>query len=171
MASTGTGLSIRDKKLLDLAYRGLSAQDISAEVHAPVEVVTQELDRLTGSLDWLNDLQKYRLTFHGLQALLGKLKERAESGQDAQQTKNYLDAIRLTFEQLEQQRLRVDADIDRVQAAQAKVLMDIVDRAFYYTLGKLEKKLEGSGIARSEVEDTFRGALMAISAELDAEVG
>lgn len=167
----GTGLSIRDNKILTLAYRGHTAAEIAAEVHAPEATVVFELDRLTGSLDWLTDLQKYRLTFHGLQALMGKLKERAESGQDAQQTKNYLDAIRLTFEQLEAQRARVDADIDRVQAAQAKVLMDIVDRAFYYTLGKLEKKLEGSGIARSEVEDTFRGALMAIAAELDEQDG
>lgn len=171
MASKGSGLSLRDDKILSLAYKGLTAEDIAAEVNAPVETIVREIDRLTGSLDWLDDLQKYRLTFHGLQALLGKLKDRAESGQDAQQTKNYLDAIRLTFEQLEQQRQKVDADIDRVQVAQAKVLMDIVDRAFYFTLGKLDKRLEGSGIPRSEVEDTFRGALMTIAAELDDQDG
>lgn len=167
----GTGLSLRDNQILTLAYKGVPAADIAVEVHASPEVVVREIDRLTKSLDWLDDLQKYRLTFHGLQALLGKLKDRAESGQDAQQTRNYLDAIRLVFEQLETQRQKVDADFDRVQVAQAKVLMDIVDRAFYFTLGKLDKRLEGSGIPRSEVEDTFRVALMTIAAELDDEDG
>lgn len=167
----GKGLSLRDDQILTLAYKGLPAADIAAEVHASPEVIVQEIDRLTKSLDWLDELQKYRLTFHGLQSLLGKLKDRAESGQDAQQTKNYLDGIRLVFEQIEKQRLQVDADIDRVQAAQARVLMDIVDRAFYYTLGKLDKRLEGSGIPRSEVEDTFRLALMTIAAEMDEQDG
>lgn len=171
MAGTGTGLSIRDKRILDLAFKGLTIAEIADEVHTTEASVALEIDRLTGSLDWLSELQVYRLSFHALQGLLGKLKDRAESGQDAHQTKNYLDAIRLVFEQLEKQRAQVDADIDRVQAAQAKVLMDIVDRAFYYTLGKLEKRLEESGVPRAEVEDTFRGALVAIAAELDAEDG
>jgi hypothetical protein len=166
-----SGLSLRDQKVLDLAYKGYTAEEIAAEVHAPPETVVRELDRLTGSLDWLTDLQRMKLLTHGVQSLLGALKEKAESGHDALITTAYINAIKLAFDQLERQSAKIDADIERVQAAQARVLVDIVDRAFYFTLGKLEKRLEGSGIPRAEVEDTFRGALVAIAAELDAEDG
>lgn len=165
MASTG--LSLRDKTLLDLAYRGHSAIEIGAELQVAPERVVLELDRLMGSVDWLSELQQYRLTFHGLRTLIGSLRERAEAGQDAQLTKTYIDAIRLVFEQLEAQRARVDADIERVEAAQARKLMEIVDRSFYLTLGKLEARLEGLGIPRAEIEDAFRASLMIVAAEYD----
>ncbi|UXO93922.1 hypothetical protein Pan2_103 [Pseudanabaena phage Pan2] len=163
----GKGLSLRDNTILSMAYKGATAEDIAAELQVSPERVVMELNRLTGSIDWLSDLQQYRLTFHGLQSLVGNLRELAESGQDPHITKAYLDAIRLVFEQLEAQRARVDADIERVEAAQARKLMEIVDRSFYLTLGKLEARLEGSGIPRAEIEDAFRASLMVIAAEYD----
>jgi multidrug efflux pump subunit AcrB len=165
----GTGLSLRDDKILTLAYRGQSAEQIAAEVHAPVEVVIREIDRLTSSFDWLNDLQRYKLTFHGLQSLLGKLKDRAESGQDAQQTKNYLDAIRLVFEQLAQQQAKVDADIERVENAQARVMLEIVEKSAYRALGRLEERFKEYGIDPEEVELEFRSALMSTAHEYDKQ--
>jgi hypothetical protein len=165
----GTGLSMRDQKVLDLAYKGLTAEDIAAEVHAPVEVVVRELDRLTGTLDWLTDLQRMKLLTHGVQSLLGALKDKAESGQDALITTAYINAIKLAFDQLERQSAKIDADIAVVQNAQAKVLVDIVDRAFYHTLGKLEGRFKEMGLPREEIEQVFQQSIMTVAAEIDAQ--
>lgn len=168
MAKTsGTGLSLRDSTILTLAYKGATAEQIGAELQVSPERVAIELNRLTGSIDWLSDLQQYRLTFHGLQSLVGNLRELAESGQDAHITKAYLEAIRLVFEQLEAQRARVDADIERVEAAQARKLLEIVDRSFYHALGKLEATFRDAGVPREAIEQAFQDSIVMIAAEYD----
>ncbi len=167
MANTGTGLSLRDHTILSMAYRGATAEEIGAELQVAPERVVLELNRLTASIDWLSDLQSYKLMFHGLQSLVGALRERAESGQDAHITKAYLEAIRLVFEQLEVQRAKVENDLERVEGAQARKLMEIVDRSFYLTLGKLEARLEGSGVPKAEIEAVFRDSLLTIAREYD----
>lgn len=165
--TTGTGLTLRDRTILQMAYKGASADEIGAELQVAPERVALELDRITKSVDWLSDLQRYKLTMSGLQSLIGNLREKAEAGQDPHLVKAYLDALRLTFDQLALQSEKVQNDIERVEAAQARKLMEIVDRSFYLTLGKLEARLEGSGIPRAEIEDAFRASLMVVAAEYD----
>lgn len=165
----GTGLSMRDQKVLDLAYKGLTAEDIAAEVHAPVEVVVRELDRLTGTLDWLTDLQRMKLLTHGVQSLLGALKDKAESGQDALITTAYINAIKLAFDQLERQSAKIDADIERVENAQARVMLEIVEKSAYRALGRLEERFKEHGVDPEEVELEFRSALMSTAHEYDEQ--
>ncbi len=158
---------MRDQKVLDLAYKGLTAEDIAAEVHAPVEVVVRELDKLTSTLDWLTDLQRMKLLTHGVQSLLGALKEKAESGQDALITTAYINAIKLAFDQLERQSAKIDADIERVENAQARVMLEIVEKSAYRALGRLEERFKAQGIDPEEVELEFRSALMSTAHEYD----
>lgn len=165
----GTGLSLRDQKVLDLAYKGLTAEDIAAEVHAPVEVVVREIDRLTGTLDWLTDLQRMKLLTHGVQSLLGALKDKAESGQDALITAAYINAIKLAFDQLERQSAKIDADIERVENAQARVMLEIVEKSAYRALGRLEERFKERGVDPEEVELEFRSALMSTAHEYDEQ--
>ena len=167
MANTGTGLTLRDRTLLQMAYKGASAAEIGAELQVAPERVALELDRITKSVDWLNDLQRYKLAMSGLQSLIGALRDKAESGADPQLVKSYIDALRLTFEQIEKQAERVDSQIERVEGAQARKLMEIVDRSFYLTLGKLEARLEGSGLPKAEIEAVFRESLLTIAREYD----
>lgn len=164
---TGTGLSLRDQTILSMAYRGATAEEIGSELQVAPERVVLELNRLTASIDWLTDLQSYKLMFHGLQSLVGALRERAESGQDAHITKAYLEAIRLVFEQLEAQRAKVENDLERVEAAQARKLVEIVDRSFYHALGKLEATFKQAGLPRETIEEAFQDSIVMIAAEYD----
>jgi len=161
------GLSLRDKAILDGAARGKTAEEISQELQVPAARVVQELDRLTKTVDWLDEAQRWKLLTHNLWQLMGKLKDLAESGADALITKGYLDTIRLAFEQVEKQRELAQLDLDKVNEAQAKVLMDIVERAFYATLGQLSERYPN--VENSEIEAAFKDNLVMVAADFDSK--
>jgi len=165
--TTGTGLSLRDSSILTMAYKGMSAEEIGAELQVAPERITLEIDRLTKSVDWLSDLQRYKLAMHGLQSLLGSLRDKAEGGNDPHLVKAYLDGLKMVFDQIAAQSAKVDADIEKVQNAQARKLLEIVDRSFYHALGKLEATFKQAGLPRETIEEAFQDSIIMIAAEYD----
>ena len=165
--TTGTGLSLRDSSILTMAYRGMTAEEIGAELQVTPERISLEIDRLTKTVDWLSDLQKYKLAMHGLQSLIGALREKAESGNAPHLVKAYLDGLKMVFEQIAAQSAKVDGDIERVQNAQARKLLEIVDRSFYHALGKLEATFRDAGVPREAIEQAFQDSIVMIAAEYD----
>lgn len=161
------GLSLRDRMILDGAARGKTAEEISQDLQIPAARVTQEIDRLTKTVDWLDEAQRWKLLTHNLWQLMGKLKDLAESGADALITKGYLDTIRLAFEQVEKQRELAQLDLDKVNEAQARVLMDIVERAFYATLGQLSERYPN--VQNLEIEAAFKDNLVLVAADFDSK--
>lgn len=159
------GLSLRDKAILDGAARGKTAEEISQELQVPAARVVQELDRLTKTVDWLDEAQRWKLLTHNLWQLMGKLKDLAESGADALITKGYLDTIRLAFEQVEKQRELAQLDLDKVNEAQAKALMKIVSLSFYATLEQLQAMYPDQ--SAEAIEARFRDNLVLVAAEFD----
>jgi hypothetical protein len=162
-----SGLSLRDKTILDFAARGKTAEDIAVQLQVPAARVVQEIDRLTNTVDWLDETQRYKLLTHNLWSLMGKLKDVAESGVDPILTKGYLDTIRLAFEQVEKQRELAEFDLDRVNVAQAKALMQIVNLSFYATLEQLQGLFPGVPV--EQVEAQFKDNLLAVSATFEDE--
>lgn len=162
------GLSIRDKRVLQLASSGKTAEEIGAELGgmSPARVV-QLIDELTSSMDWLTIQQRFVLLNHKLWKLTSDLEAATErSGFDPDTSKTYLDAIKTTLEQVEKAEARIKGDMETVQAAYARELVGIVEKSFYVTLDRLEKKLPD--IPRAEIESEFADALVWVSADIDA---
>jgi len=162
-----SGLSLRDKTILDMAARGKTAEDIAVQLQVPAARVVQEMNRLTDTLDWLSELQELKLAMLSLKTLVGSLKGVAESGGDDKQTKNYIDALRLLFERLDRRSEQVDADIDRVNVAQAREMVLIVEKSLYHSLGVLSERFVDLPMA--EIEQQFRESLLIVSADYDSE--
>jgi len=162
-----SGLSLRDKTILDMAAKGRTADDIAVQLQVPAARVVQEIDRLTKTVDWLDESQRYKLLTHNLWSLMGKLKDVAESGSDAILTKGYLDTIRLAFEQVEKQRELAEFDLDRVNVAQSKALLQIVNLSFYATLEQLQGLFPAVPV--EQVEAMFKDSLLAVSATFGEE--
>jgi len=161
------GLSLRDSKILTMATRGATAEQIGSELGIPAVRVVGEIDRLTKSLDWLSEIQRLKLATNALWSLLGEIKDLAESGHDEKMTKNYLDALKIAFDQIERQRDRADADIERVQNAQARVFVQIIENSFYHAIGVLATKFPD--LPQEAIEGQFRESLQIVSAEYDSE--
>ena len=162
-----SGLSLRDKTILDMAARGKTAEDIAVQLQVPAARVAQEMNRLTDTLDWLSELQELKLAMLSLKTLVGSLKGVAESGGDDKQTKNYIDALRLLFERLDRRSEQVDADIDRVNVAQAREMVLIVEKSLYHSLGVLSERFVD--LPMVEIEQQFRESLLIVSADYDSE--
>lgn len=161
-----TGLSKRDAEILKYAGRGESPEQIAARwPGTPPAKVASEIDRLLKSQDWLSELQATKLLLLSLWEYKGALEDWAKSG-DEKLGRLYLQTVIQLLDRLEAQRQRVDADIDRVQVAQAKAFTDIIDRAFYVALDRLEQRIE---IPREALEAEFQDAILFVAGELDAQ--
>jgi len=108
-----------------------------------------------------------KLAMLSLKTLVGSLKGVAESGGDDKQTKNYIDALRLLFERLDRRSEQVDADIDRVNVAQAREMVLIVEKSLYHSLGVLSERF--ADLPMAEIEQQFRESLLIVSADYDSE--
>ena len=163
------GLSIRDKRVLALASEGRTAEEIGAELGGmPAVRVAQILDDLTNSLDWMSLPQRYILLETKLTKLTADLdKATRDSGFDSDLAKIYLASLQAALEQVDKARERASADMEVVTNAQAKVLMSIVEKAFYATLGALKERYPE--LPAEELEAEMRENLVWVAAEVDAE--
>jgi hypothetical protein len=75
--------------------------------------------------------------------------------------------LRLLFERLDRRSEQVDADLDRVNNAQAKKMVEIVEKSLYHSLGVLAERFPD--LPSVEIEEQFRDSLMVVSAEYDAD--
>ena len=161
------GLSLRDSKILTMATRGATAEQIGSELGIPAVRVVGEIDRLTKSLDWLTELQELKLTMAALKSLVGSIQEQAESGHDDKISKVYVDALRLLFERIDKQSERADLDLEKVSSAHARKFMEIIEKSFYATLATLRERYPS--IEGDEIERVFQENVLMVSAEFDRD--
>ena len=134
----------------------------------PAVRVVSELDRLTSDLDWMTLPQRYILLETKLTKLTADLdKATKDSGFDPDLAKIYLASLQAALEQVDKARERASADMEVVTNAQAKVLMSIVEKAFYATLGALKERYPE--LPAEELEAEMRENLVWVAAEVDAE--
>lgn len=161
-----TGLSRRDQDILKFAGRGESPEAIAARwPGTPPAKIASELDRLLKSQDWLSELQQTKLLILSMWEYKGALEDAAKAG-DEKLGRLYLQTLSELLNRLEVQRQRVDADIERVNSAQAKAFTDIIDRAFYVALDRLEQRMD---IPREELEAEFQDAVLFVAGQIDAQ--
>ena len=163
-------LSKRDNDILTLASKGETADTIAVKLGASAERVVQEIERLTKSLDWLSEAQKYVLLRHKLWTFVNEMeKATQDQGYDSKVAEAYLRGLESAINQVDRARDRLGNDMDRVERAQAGVLMDVVEKAFYASMGQLRVSFRDAPY--KELEDAMRENLVWIAAEMDAREG
>lgn len=160
-------LSKRDNDLMSLSSKGETPDAIALKMGTSPERVVQEIDRLTKSLDWLSEAQKYVLLRHKLWTFVNDMeKATRDKGYDPKVAEAYLKGLESAINQVDRARDRLGDDMDRVERAQAGVLMDVVEKAFYASMGQLRAKFPDAPY--KELEDAMRENLVWVAAEYDA---
>lgn len=161
-------LSKRDRDVLKLVGEGKTAEEIAATWGtSPAKIVT-EVDRLTSSLDWLSNAQRFTLLMDKLWRLISDLEVAArDSGFDAKVSETYLKAIESAMGSIERATSSLGDEVERVEAFQAKVFMKIIEKAFYATVGSLKERYKDLPV--EELEYAMRENIVWVAAEFDAE--
>lgn len=75
----GTSLSIRDSKLIDLAARGMSFEDIAEEIGADPVVVARRIRMIIGAVDQWSALEMSKIIMLQMQDVMATIKQRMEA--------------------------------------------------------------------------------------------
>lgn len=150
--------SALDEKLLRLAR--LSPVEIGEQTGLEPAVVAARVAELLESRDWLSDRQEERL----LLVEAASLKDRALSALDgvegsefAQVANVVLRSMKLMAERLDARRKLVDADLDRISSAHARMFGEAFDVALSHVVGVLGEGLD-SEVVDAAVADGLRAA-------------
>lgn len=156
-----------DRRLLGLARR--SPVEIAELTGLDAGFVASRISELLGSRDWLSDRQQERLLLEEVAELKDLVMDELRSsvgGDDFVATASVaLRALRLIGERLDSRRRLVDADIESIQAAQARLF----GRAFDIALQSVVRVL-GDGVDRGVVDAAVSDGLRLAARELESSV-
>ena len=133
-------LTVRDKKLLEGAARGLSANELSEMTGLPVERCKLRVDELLEEKNVWTDVQQRQLYLHELNALKTQLQdELTKYGLDNKTATVLLNTLKAIGDVVTQSE-KITADQLRViTEAQGRALMLLCSQAFVYARQELEK--------------------------------
>ena len=160
------GRSAVDSKLLSLARK--SPVEIAELTGLDAGFVASRVVELLESRDWLSDRQQERLLLEEVADLKDLVLERLRSAEDrdfAATANVALRALKLIGERLDSRRRLVDADIESITAAQARLFGQVFDRALEHVVGSLL-----SDVDRDVVDGVVADALRLAARELEGHV-
>lgn len=166
MGSELESRSALDSKLLANARK--SPAEISVLTGLPAEVVAERVSVLLESRDWLSDRQQERLLLEEIADLKDEVMFRMRSADEkdfAAVANVALRTLKLISERLDSRRKLVDADIESITQAQARVF----GQAFDLALGHVVKVL-GEDVDPELVDATVQDGLRLAAKSLDANV-
>ncbi len=133
-------LTVRDKKLLEGAARGLSANELSEMTGLPAERCKLRVDELLEEKNVWTDVQQRQLYLHELNALKTQLQdELTKYGLDNKTATVLLNTLKAIGDVVTQSE-KITADQLRViTEAQGRALMLLCSQAFVYARQELEK--------------------------------
>jgi len=150
--------SALDEKLLRLAR--LSPVEIGEQTGLGAAAAAARIAELLESRDWLSDRQEERL----LLVEAASLKDRAfaaldgvEGSEFAQVANVVLRSLKLVGERLDARRKLVDADLDRITSAHARMFGEAFDAALSHIVGVLGEGLDPE-VVDAAVADGLRAA-------------
>ena len=155
-----------DGKLLSLARK--SPEEISELTGLDARFVAERISQLLESRDWLSDRQQERLLLEEIADLKDLVMERvrfADEKDFAGIANVALRTLKLISERLDSRRKLVDADINEITAAQARVF----GRAFNLALEHVVSVL-GDGFDSEIVDATVADGLKRAAASLESSV-
>ena len=166
MGSELSSRSAMDGKLLSLARK--SPEEISELTGLDARFVAERISQLLESRDWLSDRQQERLLLEEIADLKDLVMERvrfADEKDFAGVANVALRTLKLISERLDSRRKLVDADINEITAAQARVF----GRAFNLALEHVVSVL-GDGVEPEIVDATVADGLKRAAASLESSV-
>lgn len=163
---SGNGLSAREQRLLDFAKSGVAPSQVAAETGWPLELITRESIRLAGEYDNIyDDVMQLQLNKQTLRSHIARLEAEAKDGnKDA--WKPLIDAVARQNQQIDKSMERAQADLEKVNASQARAMMQIIQSTFDRTLGELQARYPE--VSTDEIESTFRNHLTLVAGEWDS---
>jgi hypothetical protein len=163
------GRSAIDGKLLSLARR--SPQEIAELTGLDARFVAERVSFLLESRDWLSDRQQERLLLEEIADLKDEVMARmrmADEKDFAQVANVALRTLKLISERIDARRKIVDADINEITAAQARIFGKAFDLALAYVVDSF-KALEEVP-AEEDVDVIVREGLKRAAVELERNV-
>jgi hypothetical protein len=161
--------SAMDAKLLSLARK--SPEEIADLTGLDARFVAERISQLLESRDWLSDRQQERLLLEEIADLKDMIMERvrfADEKDFAGIANVALRTLKLISERLDSRRKLVDADINEISAAQARLFGKAFDIALGYVVDSF-KALEEVP-AEEDVDVIVREGLKRAAAELERNV-
>ena len=158
-----------DGKLLSLARR--SPEEIAELTGLDARFVASRISELLESRDWLSDRQQERLLLEEIADLKDEVMARmrvADEKDFAQVANVALRTLKLISERLDSRRKLIDADINEITAAQARVFGKAFDLALAYVVDSF-KALEEVP-AEEDVDVIVREGLKRAAVELERNV-
>jgi len=166
MGSELEGRSAMDAKLLSYARK--SPEEIADLTGLDARFVAERISQLLESRDWLSDRQQERLLLEEIADLKDEVMSRmrvADEKDFAAVANVALRTLKLISERLDSRRKLVDADINEITAAQARVFGKAFDLALSHVVGVL-----GSDVDPEIVDATVRDGLKKAARSLESNV-
>lgn len=164
-----TNRSAIDAKLLSLARK--SPDEISEITGLDAKFVAERVSQLLESRDWLSDRQQERLLLEEIADLKDMIMERvrfADEKDFAGVANVALRTLKLISERLDSRRKLIEADINEISAAQARIFGKAFDLALSHVVTTF-KALEEVP-ADSEVDIIVQDALKQAARSLESNV-
>jgi len=161
-----SGRSAIDAKLLSYARK--SPEEISELTGLDAKFVAERISQLLESRDWLSDRQQERLLLEEIADLKDLVMERvrfADEKDFAGVANVALRTLKLISERLDSRRKLVDADINEITAAQARVFGRAFNLALEHVVGVL-----GSDVEPEIVDATVADGLKKAAKSLESSV-
>lgn len=161
-----TSLS-KTNRLLINGYGVYSAEQLSEQTGIPAGEIAKRQQALFDSIDVLDIAKRRAKLMLQLEAIGNDMAERIPNASD-RNAKGLADSVRASvatvLKELREMEKADRVDIERVALRRSEQLVEIVDRAYYKQLGRLEERF---GVSADDLEDEFKADLMAIAREYD----
>lgn len=155
-----------DAKLLSLARK--SPEEISDLTGLDARFVAERISQLLESRDWLSDRQQERLLLEEIADLKDMVMDRVRFADDkdfAATANVALRTLKLISERLDARKRLVDADIESITAAQARLFGRAFNLALEHVVGVL-----GSDVDPELVDATVQDGLRKAARSLESNV-
>ena len=162
-----------DVKLLSMARR--SPQEIADATGLDARFVAERISFLLESRDWLSDRQQERLLLEEVAELKDLVMDAVRSSADvkdfAATASVALRTLKLVGERLDSRRKLVEADINEITAAQARMFGRAFDRALSFVVDKFKavEVLPDSEVVDAWVADGLRLAVRELDSHVKSE--
>ena len=162
-----------DVKLLSMARR--SPQEIADATGLDARFVAERISFLLESRDWLSDRQQERLLLEEVAELKDLVMDALRSSGDvkdfAATASVALRTLKLVGERLDSRRKLVEADINEITAAQARMFGRAFDRALSFVVDKFKavEVLPDSEVVDAWVADGLRLAVRELDSHVKSE--
>ena len=124
-----SGLSLHDRRLLDLAANGASGEEIEQSLGIPAAEAIVRVREILRSRDVWDEVEKRQLLLHSAHKLKAKIEE-AFDAEDPKKIAGYLSTLRLVGEMLDKSGRLSDEELERVTKAQAMKMLQFIEAGY-----------------------------------------